>query len=193
MLKGLLTVTAGLIIAGAGGCASDKPHEYGEQRPDPSSLDAGGGLQSKDLLASTDQLVRDLLAEPKLNASKEKWTIVVEKIENHTTQSYFNYEIFSRRFGTLLQRQGGDRVALIENKARFHKVQNQELEHGGDNFGEGAPAGNAAGIQPDYALTGRVDELRNAATSTYRLEFQVLSMRTREILWTNEYIVKAAR
>ena len=192
MLKGLLSVVTGLLIVGDGGCASDKPHEYGEQRPDPSSLDAGGGLQSKDLLASSG-LVADLLADRKLNSSKEKWTIVVERIENHTTDPYFNYEIFSRRFGTLLQREGGDRVALIENKARFHKVQNQELEKGGDNFGEGAPGGFPAGIQPDYALTGRVDELRNAATSTYRLEFQVLSMKTREILWTNEYIVKAAR
>ncbi len=136
-------------------------------------------MQSKELLASTRQLVDDLLADPKLNASKTKWTIVVDRIDNETTDPRFDYNIFSRHFGTMIAREGGDRIALIENKARFHGVQNREIEHGPDNFGEGAPGGLPAGIQPDYALTGRVQELRNSATSTFRLEFQVLDLHSR--------------
>lgn len=47
------------------GCHSDRPHEYGQQRPPVDRLDErDSGLQSKDVVSASDQMAMDLLALP---------------------------------------------------------------------------------------------------------------------------------
>ncbi len=80
------------------GCASDKPHEYGQERPPVGELDSRDkGLQSKDVVAASDQMAQDLLADPALNASHTRWTIVVDHIDNLSTDRSFNMDIFLER------------------------------------------------------------------------------------------------
>src|ERR1035437_5520719 len=88
----------GLTSVAAIGCHSDRPHEYGEQRPPVTDLaEDDRGLQSKDVVDASDQLAQDLLADPKLNASTTQWTMVVTGMENTTTDPRFNYDIFTQR------------------------------------------------------------------------------------------------
>src|SRR5204862_491624 len=111
-------LAAVVIFAGAiAGCSHDRPHEYGEERPPVDQLDSRDrGLQSKDVASATDQLAQDLLRLPEMNASKEQWTVVVDRVENHTTDPRFNYDIFTERLRVNLSKYGHGRVALIENK-----------------------------------------------------------------------------
>ena len=60
------------------------------------------------------------------------------------------------------------------------------------SLGEGSAPG-AAGIQPQYVLYGKMQELPNRGTSTYRAEFNLTNLKTREQVWTGEYIVKVRR
>jgi Peptidoglycan-synthase activator LpoB len=193
-------VLAGVLACSAAAC-EDKPHEYGQERPPVDQIHSGGeGLQSKDLLAATDQMAMELLALPALNQSDTKWTIVSETMEDHTMsgRSRENYDIFINRLKTQLYQQGNGRIALIENRDRFHDLQNRELEGAGgsDEYGQGsgevaAPGG--VGIQPQYALYGDMEELANRGVSTYRAEFKLTNFKTREIVWNGEYIVNVKR
>ena len=170
------------------GC-EDKPHEYGQSRPPIDQIDSEGeGLQSKDLMQQADQMAMSLLKLPALNASDTKWTIVAQAMENQTVSQRQSLDIFVDAVKSRLYAQGGDRISLIENRDRYHDLQARELE-GAQQEGAQVPAG----IQPQFVLYGKMQELPNRGTSTYRAEFNLTNFKTREIVWTDEHIVKVRR
>jgi hypothetical protein len=186
-----------------GGCYHDKPHSTGQARPPVEDLDSrDSGLQSKDIVVASDQMAQDLLALPELNESQHQWTIVVDRVENKTTNSRFDMNIFLYRLKTNLAKYGRGRVTLIENRDRYRDVQSRELEGGGerqgDEFGQGGASGGKsapgpAGIQPDFGLYARITEMPNRGTSYYYCEFTLTNLKTRVQVWNNAYEVKVAR
>jgi hypothetical protein len=189
------TLAAGMIGLIAVGC-SDRPHQYGQERPPVDQLTAGNtGLQSKDVVSATDQMAADLLALPELNASQKQWTIVVTNVDNKTQDPRFNYDVFTERLRAQLARQGHGRVALIENRDTYKNLQSKELEQGNDEFGQGGGKAQPGpvGQNPDYALRATVIEMPNRATSYYMVTFYLTNLNTRVQVWTNDYEVQAAR
>src|SRR4051794_8912218 len=155
-----------LSVAAVIGCHSDRPHEYGQQRPPVDRLDERDrGLQSKDIVSASDQMAQSLLSLPELNASAHRWTIVTDRVENETGDRRQNLDIFLRRLNTRLAQLGRGRVQLIENRDRYHDLQSRELEQTGHG------AAGAAGVQPDFVLYAKASELPNRATSYYYFEF----------------------
>jgi hypothetical protein len=191
LLAGLLALLAG--------CYSDRPHEYGQQRPPVDRLDSRDrGLQSKDVVASSDQMAMDLLALPELNQSQTRWTIVVDRVENLTSENRYSLDIFLERLRKNLAQYGKGRVQLIENRDKLRDLQSRELEvaAGPDRYGQTGSRGSApgpAGVQPDFALYGRIMEMPNRATSYFLCEFTLTDLHSREQVWTNAYEVKAER
>src|SRR4051794_37275045 len=153
-------------LAGLIGCHSDRPHEYGQERPPVDRLDPRDrGLQSKDVVEASDKMAMDILGGiPELNASPHRWLIVVDRVENITADSRQNLDIFIERVRFNLAKQGPGRVQLLENRDKLRELQSRELEPtgaGGDEYGQGGGrrgGGGGAGIQPDYALYGRIME-----------------------------------
>ena len=179
------------LATGIAGCQHDKPHEYGRHRPDVEDLHGGDrGIQSKDLVEATDLMTMDLLALPVLNDSRQQWTIVATGMENDTTDRRAQYDIFINRLKTKIAREGHGRIQLIENRDRFHYLQSKELEPTGDPRRD--PPG-PAGVQPQFALNGIVEELPNRRTSTYRFEFKLTDLRNRTVPWVNDYMVRVDR
>lgn len=189
----LLTVLAGSTLVG---CASDRPHEYGRQRPPVDQLDdRDRGLQSKDVVAASDLMAQDLLALPELNASARQWLIVVDRVENRTVSDRFDLNIFIERLRVNLAKYGRGRVTLIENRDKLRELQSRELEPVADDFqqGPGRSAPGPAGIQPDFALYGKIIEMPNRGTSYYLCEFSLTDLRNRVQIWTNAYEVRVER
>ena len=185
----LLVGVAVIALASGTGCYHDKPHEYGQERPPVDELDKrDSGLQSKDVVQASDQMAMDLLADPNLNASQTRWTIVVDHVENSTVNSRFDMDIFIERLKANLARQGRGRVQLIENRAKLRDLQARELEI---ERTDGQPG--PKGIQPDYSLYAKISELPNRGTSYYLATFTLTDLRTRELAWTNAYEVRVAR
>jgi hypothetical protein len=186
-----------------GACYHDKPHGYGQARPPVEELDSrDAGLQSKDVVVASDQMAQDLLQLPELNESRHQWTIVVDRVENHTSADRFDLNIFLSRLRVNLAKYGRGRVALIENKDRYRDVQSREVEGGsgggGDEFGQGGgggghPGPGPAGIQPDFGLYAKITEMPNRGTSYYFCEFALTNLKTRQLVWNNAYEVKVAR
>jgi hypothetical protein len=201
MLKGCTGLLAAGLIASVMGCHSDRPHEYGQERPPVDRLDArDSGLQSKDVISASDQMAMDLLTQvPELHNSTEKWTIVVTPVENYTTNQRQNLNIFIDRLGVKLRQMGSRDIQLVENRDRFRDLQARELEQGpGDEFGQGGGARitGPAGRNPDFTLYAKVTEMRNRGTSYYFMEFRLVAIQTtpqhqaRDLVWTNAYEVK---
>lgn len=194
-----LTALGGLGAALLAGCASDKPAGYGSDRPPVDQVDPRDrGLQSMDVLAASDKMAMELLSSPALNESRTQWTVVVDRVEDSTTDRNFsgtNYDIFLERLRTKIFQLGHGRIQLIENKARFHNLRNKELENGGaDQFGQGGGDNiGPAGIQPDYVLYGKALDMPNRATNYYQIQFDMTNFKTREIVWNGMYEVRAAR
>jgi hypothetical protein len=185
-------VLAGLVLgAMALGC-SDKPHEYGRQRPPVGELDdRDRGLQSKDVVQASDQMAQDLLADRELNASRDRWLMVVDHVDNQTSDRGFNMDIFLERLRVNVFKYGKGRVQLVENRAKLHEMQNRELDSERDT-----PAGASAPrvrTQPDYGLYAKAMELPNRGTSYYLLSFRVTDLRNGLEVWANQYEVKVER
>ncbi len=90
----IAAITLGLLALPLWGCSSD----YGDQRPDAAQLSPDdSGLQSKDVIACTNQLVSDLLSSQQLNSSPTQWTLVVTGVQDETIDHMFatNYDIFT--------------------------------------------------------------------------------------------------
>lgn len=194
--KGILALG---LAAGIAGCHNyGKPDDYGRARPPVDRIDPrDSGLQSKDVVASTDQMAMDLLNLPELNASREQWKVVVVPPENLTASRGRDFSVFVDRLRVKLGQLGRGRVALIENRDIYRDLQSRELEPtgNGDRFGQGGVSGGAAGgagMQPDYFLTARITEMPNRATSYFFCEFRLTNANTRQIVWNNSYEVKVA-
>jgi Peptidoglycan-synthase activator LpoB len=191
----------GLLLAAAGlaGCGPDKPQDYADRRPDPGTLSEDDtGLQSKDVLAASDQMAQDLLTDPQLNQSRTQWTMTIGHFEDQTTDREFdtNYDIFLERLRTQISQKGQGRVTLIENKSEFHAIRDSELEGGGDKYGQG-PSGNSqpapTAINPDYIMYGKAMDMPNRSTNFFILEFTIFNAQTRVQVWSRDYEVKVAR
>jgi hypothetical protein len=197
----MLTQAKWLVAIGLGiglvGCSSDRPHDYGRERPPVDSLTEGDvGLQSKDVVNASDTMARDLLADPELRASEFKWTMVVDRMEDRTIDHSFqpNFDIFLERLKVNLSKYGRGGVRLVDNRAKTNQLRSREWDGARDDFGQGSPGSAAASrTQPQYALYGKALDMPNRRTNYYMLEFTVTDMRSGEIVWTNAYEVKTAR
>jgi hypothetical protein len=195
----LVLVSLSLLASGSVGCYSDRPHEYGRQRPPVDQLDdRDRGLQSKDVVAATDQLAADLCALPEVNLSPTQLTVVVTNVENYTQEPRFNYDIFTERLRVNIARMGRGKLAIIENRDRLANIQSRELDSAPntDKFGQGGrppSSGGPGGIQPEYTLYGKIYDMPNRATNYYLATFQLTNLRTRQITWTGQYEVKVER
>lgn len=191
-----LVWTLGAVTSLAALGCEDKPHSYGRDRPPVDQIDSSDrGLQSKDVVSSSDQMAMDLLALPELAGSDHRWLIVVDHIENRTSYSRGDLDIFLERLRVNLAKNGRGRVQLIENRDKLRDLQSKELESGGpaDTYGQGQgghPAPGPAGLQPDYSLYGRIMEMPNRRNSYFLCEFTLTDLRTRQQVWTNSYEVK---
>ena len=197
---GALVLGGALVAAGGVACApTDRPRDYGRQRPSVDDLDSRDrGLQSRDINEAADQLAADLLSDPELNRSREQWTVVVTNIEDKTRSRQFitDYDIFLQALKARVAKQGRGRVTLVTNRDRFYNLRDRELEGGGrDEFGQGGGGGRAApqAVSPDFALTGVVRDLPRRGTIYYQMEFTVEDLKRRTTAWTGSYEVKVAR
>ena len=183
-LKAVLSM--GLAL-GAVGCNQDRPHEVGQARPDVDSLHPDDrGLQSKDVVAASEQMARDILAARELRQSPTQLTIVADNFEDLTRDRNWsiNYDIFLARLKSNLGLYGKGQVTLIENKAKLNFLRSKERDDA---------SGAMPRLQPDYALSGKAYDLPNRGTNYYLLEFNLTDLRSGTVTWINKYEVKAAR
>jgi hypothetical protein len=183
-----------LALGAAGvGCAdTDRPTEYGKQRPPVDQLDPRDrGLQSADVLKASDEIAMSLLALPELRQSDKRWTLVVDKVEDLTRDHKFrstDYNIFLERLRSNLVNQGRGQIQLIENRDKFYDIRERELEGGN---GDGAAAPKA--VSPDFAIYAKAYDMPNRGTTYYLIDFIVTDLHQRTQVFSKQYETRVSR
>jgi hypothetical protein len=204
VFAGLLTA---LGVSGLVGCAdTDRPTEYGRQRPPLDEVDSRDvGLQSTDVRRAADQVIMELLRLPELRDSDRQWTMVITGVEDRTNDRKFrniDYNIFLEKLRANIANQGRGQIRLIENKDRYYDTRSRELEGelegGGDEFGQGEGSGGGGSgapraVSPDFGLYATASDLPGRGTTYYLINFIVTNLKTREQVFVKDYEVRVSR
>lgn len=147
-------------------------------------------LDSVDLQTMTDQMARSIVGEPRVQqilTDKGRLTIVVQPVENRLTGEILpegQAEAFTVRVRSLLSRHAPEKFVWCMNRDAFYHLRARETDIGPD----------PDRVQPEYALTARfsslTDESSKQRTAAYLCVYQLTSMRTGALLWSDKYEVK---
>jgi len=197
-LRRLYPSTATLIMAALlAGCASagvSNPRgvPVTEMKPDERGFVAGTGVESQDLVAVTDKMVRSILGIQQIAGATQPPIIVLDPVENQT-RFPINKDLFNTRLRSELIKKSGGKVQFLarERMAALEKERNLKRE-GAVTANSNPQAQEFKGA--DYFLTGTLGGLSTrtkAGTSDYILyEFQLIDARASAIVWGDNAEIK---
>jgi PBP1b-binding outer membrane lipoprotein LpoB len=160
------------------GCQDAPPVNRGLIKSrDISSRDATEGTQlgSLDLTTATQRAVGKLVERLGEIEKKKKGKIVIvlDRVENKTSDPSANFEIYLARIRAVMNQTGSRHdVQFVAKNARAAAIRKRE--------GLAKP-GNRN--RPDYALTAAFYDMPRGATNYYLLTFQLVDVETGDIIW----------
>ena len=194
IIKLILPITVAVVVAGCASSGVKNPSGVGVTRmnADEQGFVAGTGVESQDLVAVTDKMVRSILAIPQIAQAATPPIIVLDSVDNHT-RFPINKDLFNTRLRSELIKKSGGKVQFLarERMAALEKERNLKRE--------GAVTANSdPKLQEfkgtDYFLTGTLGGISTrtkAGTSDYILyEFQLIDARTSTIVWGDNAEIK---
>ncbi len=192
--KLILPLTAAVFVAGCASQGVKNPSGVPVTRmnADEQGFVAGTGVESQDLVAVTDKMVRSILAIPQIAQAATPPIIVLDAVDNHT-RFPINKDLFNTRLRSELIKKSGGKVQFLarERMAALEKERNLKREGA-------VTASSDANVQEfkgaDFFLTGTLGGLSTrtkAGTSDYILyEFQLIDARTSTIVWGDNAEIK---
>lgn len=194
IIKLILPITVAVAVAGCASSGVKNPSGVGVTRmnADEQGFVAGTGVESQDLVAVTDKMVRSILAIPQIAQAATPPIIVLDSVDNHT-RFPINKDLFNTRLRSELIKKSAGKVQFLarERMAALEKERNLKRE--------GAVTANSdPKLQEfkgtDYFLTGTLGGISTrtkAGTSDYILyEFQLIDARTSTIVWGDNAEIK---
>jgi PBP1b-binding outer membrane lipoprotein LpoB len=149
-------------------------------------------LDAVDLQTMTDRMARSIAAESRVQdavVADGKLIVVVQPVENRLTGEVLpggQAELFTVRVRTLLSKHAPDSFTWVMNRDSFHRLREKERDL------DLGPVPDR--LQPQYALTARftslTDESSARRTAAYLCVYQLTSIRTGAVIWTDKYEVK---
>lgn len=183
----ILTAVTLVLAAGCASSGVKNPSGVGVTRmnADEQGFVAGTGVESQDLVAVTDKMVRSILVVPQITVAKTTPRIVLIPVVNDS-RFPINKELFLTRIRAQLNSRAQGKMIFLA------RDQMAALEHERDLKKQGAVTStsdpNAVEFKgADFFLTGKLSGLttRNKnGTSDYLLyTFQLIDPRTSDIIW----------
>ncbi|WP_323753024.1 penicillin-binding protein activator LpoB [Marinobacter sp.] len=193
--------TASLIFSG---CASNIDNAKGKPTvyEDVSTTGSVGGvgIESQDVVAVTDKMMRDMMANPLLTGRSTPPRIIIdnEYIKNEST-SVVNTNMLTDRLRIELNRAANGRMVFVGRHFSDMVQKERDLKRDGAVDG-GTIRKTAAQAGADFRLGGRISSLdaidRNTGTqSRYsQISFEMVDLELGTIVWSGLYEMrKAAR
>jgi len=160
----------------------------------------GAGIESKDIISMTDQMVRDMLANPRLAACKEPPRIIIDSeyfINEGTVR--INKNLITDRLRVELNRASQGRMIFIGRHYMPMIDKERTLKREGV-VSLGTKEMTQATLGADYRLGGRMTTLDEINVETGMIEryvqitFELVDLETGEIVWNGIYsFAKAAQ
>jgi PBP1b-binding outer membrane lipoprotein LpoB len=150
-------------------------------------------LDGADLVAMTDDMAMKIMASPAVQeamAKQGRLKVVVQPVVNEMTAEVLPKgpaDAFTARVRTLLSKHAPDKFTWIMNRDAFYSLRGKELS--GVDLGPSPEA-----VNPDYALTATFTSMTNenaqGRDSYYLCVYELTSLQTRQVLWSDKYEVK---
>jgi len=162
---------------------------------DPSSAGPvrGVGIESQDIISMTDQMMRDMLTEPRLaNAATPPHVIVDSEYFQNESSSRLNKNSITDRLRVSLNRASQGRMTFVGRNYADMVAKERDLKRQGIVDKATLP-GARAQKGGDYRLGGRITSLdsRDPRTGTMQrynqIIFEMVDLETAEIIWSGIY------
>lgn len=163
-----------------------------EMRPDERGFVAGTGIESQDIVAVTDKMVRSILGTPQIANAQGTPRIVLDPVKNET-RFPINKELFLTRIRAQLNSKAQGKVLFLARDRMQTLERERQLKQSGQVTASADP--NVTEFRgADYFLTGSLQGSTTRAgggTSDYVLyAFQLIDARTSEIVWEESAEIK---
>lgn len=162
---------------------------------DPASMGAvrGIGIESQDIVSMTDQMMRDMLTEPRLaNASPAPNVIIDGEFFINESASRINRNSITDRLRVGLNRAAQGRMQFVGRHYANMVAQERNLKRKGvTDQGKNPTAEAQKG--GDYRMGGRITSLdardtKTGLTQRYtQITFEMVDLETSEIVWSGIY------
>lgn len=159
---------------------------------------SGVGIEGQDVIAMTDQMVRDMLTNQKLSAAQKTPRVIIdaEFFANESSQP-INKNLIVNRMRTSLNRASQGKIQFVGNQYAGAVAQARELKRKGVTD-MGTTGLTKAQLGGDYRLGGTIASLdsRNNKTGMiqryYQINFEMFDLETSEIVWSGLYEIARA-
>lgn len=163
-----------------------------EMRADEKGFVGGTGIESQDLVAVTDKMVRSILEVPPIRAAGQPPIVALDPVVNET-RFPINKELFLTRIRVQLNSKAGGRVQFVARDRLAALEQERAMKQAGQVTSSSDP--NRVEFRgADYFLTGKLQGLTtrtSQGTSDYILySFQLIDARTSVIVWEDMAEIK---
>ena len=195
-LSTLSALIGAIGIALISGCAS-VPNANGvaptTQDPNARGPVSGVGLEGSDIITMTDQMMRDMMANPKLSAAKTPPRVIIDAqyFKNDGAQP-INVNVITDRLRINLNRAANGRMVFVSRESAGMVAQERDLKRSGTtDVGTVGMTNAQAGV--DYRLGGRMAtvDARNATTGMIQrytqVTFEMIDLENATIVWSNLY------
>jgi len=162
---------------------------------DPSTRGPAGGvgIEGQDILAMTDQMMRDMLQNPLLvNSSRPRQVIVDAQYFQNLSAQRLNVNAITDRLRIGLTRAANGRIVFVSRESFGMVAQERQMRRQGQvDVGTVGLARAQAGA--DYRLVGRVNSidqrsLRTGIVQRYnQITFEMVDMERGTIVWSGIY------
>jgi PBP1b-binding outer membrane lipoprotein LpoB len=181
------------------GCATAPPHAAGVAtiRLDPGIPGPvqGIGIEGQDIIGMSDQMMRDMLATPRLvaasNGRSPRVIIDAQYFSNDSSQP-INRNIITDRLRVSLNRAAQGRMTFVGRQYAGAVQAERELKRNGVTD-VGTTGLSKATLGSDYRLGGRINSLdqrsgRSGLTQRYtQITFEMFDTESGEIVWSGMY------
>ena len=186
-----------MLFVSVGGCAAIPPNSNGvaarEHEPSIRGPVTGTGIEAQDIMAMTDQMLRDLLATPEIVSRDKAPRILVDdsNFKNETIQA-INRNLIVDRLRVGLNRAARGRMTFISREHIKAVEQERQLKREGVTD-VGTTGLVKATLGMDYSLSGRIASQDSRAARSglqqryMQITFEMLDMESGAIIWSNQY------
>lgn len=182
-------ILAGCVTANVPYASGVPPETVNPATPGPVS---GVGIEGHDIASMTDQMMRDMLANPTLAGRKTPPRVVIDSaaFKNEGSQA-INRDLITNRLRVELNRAANGRMMFITRNLGLVE-QERDLKRAGATD-EGTVGMTKAIAGADYRLQGEIAALNERDARTGMVErynqitFEMIDMESGEIVWSGQY------
>jgi curli biogenesis system outer membrane secretion channel CsgG len=154
---------------------------------------SGVGVEGQDIVSMTDQMMRDMLAEPIFADTGKRPRVIIDSqyFVNESSQA-INKNMITQRLMVNLNRAAKSKIQFVNRQNTAMVEQERQLKRSGATD-TGTTGLTKAQLGADYRLSGKITSLDSRSVKTglmqryTQISFEMTDLESSEIIWSGIY------